>query len=492
MSSIAAEPAESEPTSATIELVRALSLRDAIALVLSVIGTGVFLKTAPMAQLVGSPKMVILAWLAAGVLSLAGALTYAELGAMLPEAGGDYVFLREAYGNLPAFLFGWSTLVLIASGGVAAIATAFASFLGSLVPLDAVWGAHDFHILGQVVHWRLGVQQVVAVAVILLFSAINARGVGVGARVQWAATVAKLGGIAIIVVCALLLSRTGSWEHMREPVTAQIASGGASAFGAAMLAALWAYNGWSNVAMVAGEIDKPERNLPRALIYGMFLVIAVYLITNISYFYVLPFSEVLTSNSTAYRDALPVAAKAAQTFFSYGPQLVSLAFLVAVAGALNGIILMNARVPFAMARDHLFFSPLGRLSPTTRVPVIAIWVQAIWACVLALSGTFDQITTSVIFALWIFYVLVGSSLFVLRRKLPAAPRRYRTPGYPVVPILFVAVAVWLVVNSIKAYPVESAAGLLLIALGLPFYMYFQRGAAIHHIIDHSSEPGLLG
>ncbi len=491
MSSIAVEPAESRATSPKTELARALSLRDAIALVLSVIGTGVFLKTAPMAQLVGSPKMVIFAWAAAGLLSLAGALTYAELGSMLPEAGGDYIFLREAYGNLPGFLFGWSTLVLIASGGVAAIATAFASFLGSFVPLDAVWGTHDFHILGQVVHWRFGIQQIVAVAVIILFSAINARGVAVGARVQWAATVAKLGGIAIIVVCALLLSRTGSWEHMREPVTARIASGGASAFGAAMLAALWAYNGWSNVAMVAGEIDKPERNLPRALIYGMFLVIVVYLITNLSYFYVLPFSEVLTSNSTAYRDALPVAAKAAQTVFSYGPQLVSLAFLVAVAGALNGIILMNARVPFALARDHLFFSSLGRLNQA-RVPAIAIWVQAIWACVLALSGTFDQITTSVIFALWIFYVLVGSSLFVLRRKLPAAPRRYRTPGYPVVPILFVAVAVWLVVNSITAYPVESAAGLLLIALGLPFYMYFQRGVVIHHTVDHSNEPGLLG
>jgi APA family basic amino acid/polyamine antiporter len=489
---MAAEPAEAEATSATGELVRALSLRDAIALVLTVIGTGVFLKTAPMAQLVGSPKMVILAWIAAGVLSLAGALTYAELGAMLPEAGGDYVFLREAYGHLPAFLFGWSTLFLIASGGVAAVATALASFLGSLFPLDAVWATHDFEILGQVVHWRLGIQQLVAIAVILLFSAINARGILLGAKVQWAATVAKLGGIAIIVVGALFLSHTGSLQHLKTPVTERIASGGMSAFGAAMLAALWAYQGWSNVAMVAGEIDKPERNVPRALIYGMLLVIVVYLLTNVAYFYALPFNEVLTSNSTAYRDALPVAAKAAATFFKYGPQLVSLAFIISVVGALNGIILMNARVPFAMARDHLFFSPLGRLSPTTRVPVIAIWVQAIWACVLTLSGTFDQITTSVIFALWIFFALVGSSLFVLRRKLPAAPRRYRTPGYPVVPILFVAVAVWLVVNSIKAYPVESSAGLLMIALGLPFYMFFQRGAAKHHIVDHSNEPGLLG
>ena len=184
----------------------------------------------------------------------------------------------------------------------------------------------------------------------------------------------------------------------------------------------------------------------------------------------------LTSSSTAFRDALPVAAKAAQTFFKYGAQLVSIAFIISVLGSLNGIILMNSRVPFAMARDGLFFRRLGDLNPATRVPTTAIWVQAIWASVLTLSGTFDQITTSVIFALWIFFALAGASLFVLRRKLPAAPRRYRTPGYPVVPILFVLVAVWLVINSVKAYPVESAAGLLLIALGLPFYAFFQRGA----------------
>ncbi len=473
MSSAAAASPELEVTSATRELARALSLRDAIALVLTVIGTGVFLKTAPMAQLVGTPSNVLLAWLAAGLLSLAGALTYAELGAMMPEAGGDYVFLREAYGNLIAFLFGWTNLVLISTGGVAAVATALASFLSSFVPLDAVWITRDFELLGRVVHWRLGIQQLVAVAVILLFSAINTRGVAVGARVQWVATLAKLGGIAIIVAGAFFFSRSGSWDHLRAPVTAGIASGGITAFGAAMLAALWAYQGWANVAMVAGEIEKPERNVPRALIYGMLLVILVYLVTNLAYFYALPFSEILTANSTAYRDALPVAAKAAQTFFSYGAQLVSIAFIVAVIGALNGIILMNARVPFAMARDGLFFKRIGELNPKSRVPVAAIWIQAFWACVLALSGTFDQITTSVIFALWIFYALVGSSLFVLRSKVPAAPRRYRTPGYPVVPILFVLVAVWLVISSIKAYPIESAAGLFLIALGLPFYLYFQ-------------------
>jgi APA family basic amino acid/polyamine antiporter len=460
-------------TSATRELVRALSLRDAIALVFTVIGTGVFLKTAPMAQLVGSPSKVLLAWLAAGFLSLAGALTYAELGAMMPEAGGEYVFLREAYGDLPAFLFGWSSVMLIASGGLAAVSAALASFLASFVPLSAVFTTHDFHLLGQVVHWRFGIQQVVAVAVILLFSWVNARGIELGNRVQWGATVAKLGGIAIIVFGAFLLSRSGSWEHLKTPVTAGIAPAGMGAFGAAMLAALWAYQGWSNVPMMAGEIEKPERNVPRALIFGMLTVIVVYLITNLAYFYALPFSEVLTSNSTAYRDALPVAARAAQTFSSYGAQIVSIAFMISAIGALNGITMMNARVPFAMARDGLFFGPLGNLSATTSVPVNAIWFQGIWACVLALSGTFDQITTSVIFAVWVFTALVGSSLFVLRRKLPASPRRYRTPGYPVVPALFVLVALWLVINTLTASPVESAVGLFLIALGLPLYFYFR-------------------
>ena len=461
-------------TSATRELVRALSLRDAIALVLTVIGTGVFLKTAPMAQLVGSPSKVLLAWLAAGILSLAGALTYAELGAMMPKAGGEYVFLREAYGDLPAFLFGWSSVMLIASGGLAAVSTALASFLASFVPLSAVFTIHDFHVLGQVVHWRLGIQQVVAVAVILLFSWVNSRGIEMGSRVQWAATVAKLGGIAIIVLGAFLLSRTGTWEHLKTPVTARIAPAGMGAFGAAMLAALWAYQGWSNVPMMAGEIEKPERNIPRALIFGMLIVIAVYLVTNLAYFYALSFSEILTSNSTAYRDALPVAARAAQTFSSYGAQIVSFAFVVSAIGALNGITMMNARVPFAMARDGLFFGPLGNLSATSSVPVNAIWFQGIWACVLALSGTFDQITTSVIFAVWLFTALVGSSLFVLRRKLPAAPRRYRALGYPVVPALFVLVALWLVINTLTVSPVESAAGLFLVALGLPFYFYFRR------------------
>ncbi|HJQ12250.1 MAG TPA: amino acid permease [Gemmatimonadaceae bacterium] len=478
MSSVAAA-AEEAPSVPPRELARVLTLRDSIALVLTVVGTGVFLKAAPMAQVVGSPSKVLLAWLAAGLLSLAGALTYAELGAMMPEAGGEYVFLREAFGDLAGFLFGWTSVMLIASGGLAAVSNAVASFLAAFVSLDGVWITRDLHLLGQTVHWQLGGQQLVAVAIIVLFAAINSRGVELGGRVQWLATVAKLGGIAIIVAGAFFLSRAGSWAHLKKPITAEIVPTGVGAFGAAMIASLWAYQGWSNLPMVAGEIEKPERNVPRALIYGLLLVIFVYLVTNIAFFYALPFSEVLTSNSTAYRNALPVASKAAQTFWSHGAQIVSLAFMIAAIGALNGITLMNARVPFAMARNGLFFRPLGVLSDK-RVPARAIWFQGLWACLLALSGTFDQITTSVIFAVWLFTALVGSSLFVLRRKLPAAPRRYRAVGYPVVPAIFVVVAAWLVINSLWATPVESAAGLVLIGVGLPFYFYFHLRLKAEH------------
>jgi basic amino acid/polyamine antiporter, APA family len=483
VSSVSAVAENEVPETPPTELARALTLRDAIALVLTMIGTGVFLKAAPMAQIVGSPSKVLLAWLVAGLLSLAGALTYAELGAMMPEAGGEYVFLREAYGDLAGFLFGWSSVMLIASGGLAAVSNAVASFLAAFVKLDGVWVARDLHLLGQTVHWQLGGQQLVAVAIILLFAAINARGLELGGKVQWAATVAKLGGIAIIILGAFLLSKSGSWSHLQKPVTAQLVPTGAGAFGAAMIASLWAYQGWSNLPMVAGEIEKPERNVPRALIYGMLLVILVYVLTNIAFFYALPFSEVLTANSTAYRNALPVASKAAQTFWSHGAQIVSLIFMIAAIGALNGITLMNARVPFAMARNGLFFRPLGVLS-NRRVPARAIWFQAIWACLLALSGTFDQITTSVIFAVWLFTALVGSSLFVLRRKLPAAPRRYRAIGYPVVPAIFVIVAAWLVVNSLWATPVESAAGLALIAIGLPFFFFFRATRPVHHTDEY--------
>lgn len=463
------------------QLLRALSLRQTAALVIgTVIGTGIFLKAAPMTQLLDKPSLVLLAWLAAGILSLAGALTYAELGAMLPKAGGDYVYLREAYGDLPAFFSGWTSVAIIATGALAALGTAFASFLSVFIPMDAVWIERTFHFLGEDVHWRLGIAQVVAVGVILLFSAINTRGVALGGQIQWVLTAAKVLGITIIVGGAFLLSREGSWAHLRDPVT--ITAGGTageaatvSAFGAAMLAALWAYQGWSNMTMAAAEVENPGRNVPRALIYGMLIVFGMYLLTNLAYFYALPTAEILTASSTAHRDALPVATKAANSFLgASGGRLISVLFLLSVIGALNGIVLMTSRVPFAMARDGVFFKSLGHLDPRSHVPARAIWVQGIWGSLLALSGTFDQLTTSSIFAQWLIFAVSAGAVFVLRRKMPDAERPYRVLGYPVVPGLFVVGAGWLVVNTLQTNPVESAAGLFLIALGLPFYLYFRR------------------
>jgi APA family basic amino acid/polyamine antiporter len=461
-----------------VEMVRGLTLTDTTALVVgTVIGTGVFLKTAIMAQDVGSPMLVLAAWVAAGLLSLAGALTYAELGAMLPHAGGEYVYLRQAYGETTAFMFGWMRFAVAGSGSIAILGTGVATFLSAVFPLTTVWMEHHFQFLGQSIHWRLGTLQMVAVVVILLFALVNCLAVALGGKVQSILTVLKIGGIIVVVGGVFLFSPGASWSHLATPTGEGGGSiGGFAAFGTAMMAALWAYDGWNNMPMAAGEVQNPGRNIPRALIVGMVAVTIVYCIANLAYFYALPFGEVVTSSSTKYRDALPVATKAAQTFLGdYGGRIVSIAFILSALGALNGSILANARVPYAMARDGVFFSRMARLHQVSRVPVWSILIQATWACLLALSGTFDQLTDYVIFASWIFYALVTSSVFVLRRRQPDLERPYRTIGYPLVPIVFVLVAGWLVVNSLFTRPVEAVVGLGLIAIGLPVYRYFRGG-----------------
>ncbi len=455
-------------------LVRSLTLADTTALVVgTVIGTGVFLKTAIMAQDLGSPGLVLAAWVAAGLLSLAGSLTYAELGAMLPHAGGEYLYLRHSYGEAAAFAFGWMRFFVAGSGSIAILGTGFAIFLSAFVPLDGVWAESRYTLLGQQMHWQLGAKQLVAVGAIAVFSPVNCLSVAYGGRVQSILTVLKLAGIAVVVGGVFLLSRTASWSNLASTVAST--GGGVAAFGTAMLAALWAYDGWNNMPMAAGEVKNPGRSIPFALVAGMIAVMAIYCVANLAYFYALPFGEVVTANSTRFRDALPVATRAAQTFLGdWGGRVVSIAFILSTLGALNGSVLANARVPFAMARDGVFFASLARLSPKTRVPVSSIVVQAIWSCLLALSGTYDQLTDSVIFASWIFYGLVTSSVFVLRRKLADTPRPYRTLGYPLVPVVFVLTAGWLVINTLAQRPVESVAGLALIAVGLPFYLHFRR------------------
>ena len=456
------------------QLIRGLTGFDTTALVVgTVIGTGVFLKAAVMAQQVGTPTLVLAAWVAAGALSLAGALAYAELGAMLPEAGGEYVYLRESYGEAAGFLFGWQRFIVSGSASIASIASGFAIFLAAFLPLGDVWVRRELTLLGHSFEWQFGERQVVAVAAILLLSGVNCFTVVVGGRVQSALTLLKIGGIAFVVLGILFFGRTADWSHLRSPDGAPAWSGFA-AFGTAMLAALWAYDGWNNMPMAAGEVKDPGRSIPRALIFGMLIVMAIYCLANLAYFYALPLDEVKTSNSTLHRAALPVASKAAITFLGeYGGKLVAIAFVISALGALNGSILSNARVPFAMARDGYFPEALAELSSLTRVPVRVIVVQAFWSCVLAVSGSYDQLTDCLLFAAWIFYGLTTSAVFVLRRRRPDAPRPYRTLGYPWVPALFLLVSGWLVVNTLVERPVESVTGIVLILAGLPVYAWFR-------------------
>jgi APA family basic amino acid/polyamine antiporter len=457
------------------QLQRGLTLRHTISLVVgTVIGTGVFLKAAVMAQTVGSPTLVLWAWVVAGLLSMAGALTYAELGALLPRAGGEYVYLSEAYGDAPAFLFGWMRFVMGSAGSIASLAVGFATFLAAILPINRLWFEYSYHAFGQSLIWRFGSQQVLAVTVIVVLSALNCGRVVLGGQVQYLMTVLKTAGIAVIVGGILLFSKSGSLSNLARPAGVH-AWTGLAPFGTAMLAALWAYEGWNQMPMVAGEVQNPTRNVPRGLLIGLAAILVIYCMANFSYFYALPFSSVLASNSTTHPDAMPVAARAAQTFLAqYGATFVSLVFVISTLGALNGSILSSARVPYAMARDGLFFSSFGNVSRASHVPVFSIVLQGVWASLLAISGTYDQLTDCVVFASWIFYALVTTSVFMLRRKMPNAQRPYKALAYPFLPAVFVLVAVWLVWNTIHTRPLESTVGLCLIAAGLPLYFYFRR------------------
>jgi APA family basic amino acid/polyamine antiporter len=302
---------------------------------------------------------------------------------------------------------------------------------------------------------------------------VNCLAVTVGGRVQSVLTAIKVSAIAAVILGIFFFSKSGTWAHLATPAGAGI--GGVTSFGAAMLAALWAYDGWSNMPMVAGEVREPGRNVPRALIRGMLVVMLIYCAANLAYFYALDFDAITSSSSTRHHGAPPVAARAVETAFgATGGRFIAAAFVLSALGALHSSVMTGARIPYAMARDGLFPAITGRLHPRTHVPAAAVGVQGIWACVLAASGTFDQLTDYVVFALWIFYGLVASSVFVLRRKRPQAERPYRTFGYPVVPLLFVLVALWLVLNTLAQRPIESLTGLVLIALGWPLRILLRR------------------
>ncbi|MGB6605452.1 MAG: amino acid permease [Steroidobacteraceae bacterium] len=455
---------------------RDLTLVDATSLVVGVIiGTGIFLKAASMAQAVGTPGLVLGAWVAAGVLAILGALCFAELGGLLPHAGGEYVYLRTAYGEVPGFLFACNAFVL-GGAAVAAYGAAVAIFVSDIHHFEARGYQHTLHLFGTAWTLSLGVRQLIAVTVIGVFAGINCLGVMLGGRVQTLLTATKVVAIVAVAVGVFAFSGTHDWSNLRAPAGG--ASGGLAGFGAAMFAALWAYSGWQFLPMAAGEVREPQRNLPRAIVGGTLLVLGLYVAVNAAYLYALPLWQVSSANSTAYPDAPSVAARAVQTFLgTRAAPIAALIFLISTIGSLNGVILSAARVPYAAARDGLFFAPFGRLGAKSRVPVFSLVLLALWGAVLAVSGTFDQLTDMAVMSYATFWIPVSLSVIVLRRKLPHAPRPFRVPGYPLVPLLFAAVMVGVVISALLTTPRESIATLVLIALGLPLYPLFRRSAA---------------
>ena len=348
-----------------------------------------------------------------------------------------------------------------------------AIFISDIHTFDKEWFAHTVHLFGADYTLQFGTRQLIAIVVIGVFAAINCAGVMLGGRVQTLLAVAKVAAIIAVAGGAFAFGDAHDWSNLAAPSGS--VSSGLAGFGAAMFAALWAYSGWQYLPMAASEVQDPQRNLPRAIIGGSLLVLVIYLAVNTAYLYALPFWQVTSANSTAYPEAPSVAARAVQTFLGGRATLIAaLIFLVSTIGSLNGVILSAARVPYAAARDGLFFAGFGRLSPRTRVPVTSLVLLAVWGALLAASGTFDQLTNMAVMSYALFWIPVALSVIVLRRKLPLAARPYRVPGYPLVPLLFALVMVWIVVSALRAAPKESIATLVLILLGLPLYPLFRR------------------
>jgi len=431
----------------------------------TVSGSGIFLVPTDMVKAVGSPGTVFAVWVFGGVLSLFGALTYAELSAALPEAGGEYAYLTAAYGPFFGFLYAWTQTWVAKSASIAALATAFYRYLADFLPgLQAPL---------YVVAWPIGpgggpleirYGQVLAIGVILLLSAVNYRGVKVGGRVQVGVTALKvllIGG----VIAVGLFSRQAHLTNLQtstEPMP-----GGIAGFFVALVAALWAYDGWNNAGMLGSEVENPQRTFPLALIGGVTAIIGVYLLTNLAYFSVLSAGEVASSDRVAADMLGRIAGP-------HGAAAVSIAAMISIFAALNGSILSGSRVPYAMARDGYFFRHIGRVHPDFRTPSASIVLLGIWSSLLVLSGHYNDLYNMVIFPSWILYGMTAAAVIVLRRKNPGLVRPYRTWGYPWVPLAFVGVTLLLLYQTLVSSPRASGIGLAVIALGVPFFFYWKR------------------
>jgi APA family basic amino acid/polyamine antiporter len=460
-------------------LVQKLGLFTAITVVVgSIIGSGIFKKSATMSADLGAPGILLLIWLIAGLVSMIGALTNAEIAGMLPRAGGQYVYFREMYGKFTAYLYGWSIFSVIQTGSIAAIAYVFSGYLEYFFPaprLSPEWEAWGFSvkwgeqvILDMYPLKDIGLK-IMTIILILFLSTVNYFGVVFGGIVQSTFTVLKNIAIAFIVIVALL-SSAGNVENFSPFVNTTFNFPSGSLLGAMILAlsgAFWAYDGWNNITYLGAEVKQPQRNIPKAMMLGMGFVIIVYMLVNLAYLYVLPVNEMKDSSFLAADVMRKVVG-------DWGGAFVAIAVMVSTFGTTNGTILVSARVYYVMAKDGLFFRKLEDVHHKYKTPGVSIIIQGLWASAITMTGSFDQLTDMLIFVSWIFYGMGAYGVFILRKKMPDAERPYRAFGYPVLPAVFVLFSAFFVVFSIW-YNVRNAVfGLLLVALGIPLYFYFKR------------------
>ena len=470
-------------------LVRGLGLAAAASVIVgNVIGTGVFFKARIMTCNVGTGGWVVTAWIAAGLLALAGALTYAELTAMKPAAGAEYVLLRDAYGRVSSFLYGWMQIFIAKTGSMAALAVAFAMVLNTY--FDDQLSAPLFATTLFGYELSISMVQVVGIMVIIIFTTLNSASVALSGQIATALTVVKIALVLLVGLGAFAFVTGGTFANFGLDSVGAACEGVSDAqrygsaqysffagFAAAMLGALWGYDGWNQLTFVAGEVKDPNRNIPLAIIGSTVMIIILYVFVHVAYFYVLDpraIASVAEDKAVAQviaerfftGDGMNILAGTAVAIFTIGLMISSL-------GSLHTSTLAGARVPYAMAQDGLIFSVFGRLS-VSGVPITSLVFQAVWAILLTLSGSFDTLTNYVIFGSFIFYGLIASSVFLFRRRYPELLRPYKTWGYPVVPIIFLLVTAWLLLQTLYDEPRSSLIGIGLILLGLPFYYFFNR------------------
>jgi APA family basic amino acid/polyamine antiporter len=450
-----ASPVTPTDAAPVTELRRTLGLLDLTFIAIgTVIGSGIFLVPGVVLRETGTQTgPALLVWVAAGILSYLGALTYAEMGAMKPDAGGLYTYIRDAFGPLPAFLYGWTSFFVIASGSVATLAVAFSGYFSEFVPVGGI-GA-----------------RLISLAVILAIAAINVRGTRNSATMQNWTTGAKVLGLLVLSIGMIALGPTPTVSSIvsRDAWPASITGTLISGIGAAMIGVLWAYEGWQYVTFSAGETRNPQRTFPRAISLATAALVVLYVLANLGYIAALGPHAVAASDRIAADAGISV----------FGPiagRIVGLLILISIFSAANGIMLTAPRMYFAMARDGVFFKRLAIVHPKLGTPAFAIIAIAIWAAVLASTGTFEQLLTYVVFTGWIFYGLGALSVFVYRRREPDAPRPFRVPGYPLTPVLFVASAAALVLNTLVTQPTRAAAGVIAVMIGTPAFYAWRAGS----------------